>query len=228
MCAKKSVKILTVQSAARNVLLRRMRRFVAGSVRNFFTANFTRSCDVRPLVATWHITHRCNLRCSFCEECGIERNAKWEKEGELSTGDAKQLLAMLAKPFAFLYIILHLSIYFTLDVELDWSRLVEDVADRLYITLGMIGFLLLIPLAITSTKGWIRRLGNRRWNALHRLVYVSAVLGIAHFWIAVKRDIREPLIYALIFAALFAYRLRSRPGRGPASARRPSGQPVAD
>jgi sulfoxide reductase heme-binding subunit YedZ len=109
--------------------------------------------------------------------------------------------------FAFLYIVCHLAIYFVLDVELTWSDLVEDVLKRKYITLGMIGFLLLIPLAITSTKGWIRRLGNKRWNAIHRAVYVSAVLGTIHFWMSVKRDITDPLIFALIFAALLGWRV---------------------
>jgi sulfoxide reductase heme-binding subunit YedZ len=120
--------------------------------------------------------------------------------------------------FAFLYIVLHLSIYFVLDIELTWSDLVEDVLERKYITLGMIGFLLLIPLAITSTKGWIRRLGNRRWKALHRAVYVSAVLGTIHFWMSVKRDITDPLIFALIFAGLLGYRLtRMKPKERPSA-----------
>ncbi|HEY5546562.1 MAG TPA: protein-methionine-sulfoxide reductase heme-binding subunit MsrQ [Gemmatimonadaceae bacterium] len=109
---------------------------------------------------------------------------------------------------AFLYVSLHLSIYFVLDVELSGALLVEDVAKRLYITLGMAAFLLLVPLAITSTKGWIRRLGNRRWNALHWLVFPAVVLGLIHYYMAVKRDIREPLFYALIFAMLFWFRLR--------------------
>ena len=109
---------------------------------------------------------------------------------------------------AFLYIFLHLTIYFVLDVELSGSLLVEDVAERLYITLGMAGFLLLVPLAITSTKGWIKRLGNKRWNRLHWLIFPAVVLGLIHYYMAVKRDIREPLFYAVIFAALFWYRLR--------------------
>ena len=109
---------------------------------------------------------------------------------------------------AFLYVFLHLSIYFVLDVELSGALLVEDVAKRLYITLGMAAFLLLVPLAITSTKGWIRRLGNRRWNAIHWLVFPAVVLGLIHYYMAVKRDIREPLFYALIFAVLFWARLR--------------------
>jgi len=79
---------------------------------------------------------------------------------------------------AFFYIFCHLSIYFVLDVELDGALLVEDVSKRLYITLGMAGFLLLVPLAITSTKGWIKRLGNKRWNALHWLIFPAVVLGL--------------------------------------------------
>jgi sulfoxide reductase heme-binding subunit YedZ len=111
---------------------------------------------------------------------------------------------------AFFYIFCHLAIYFVLDVELDWALLVEDVSDRLYITLGMLGFLLLVPLALTSTKGWIKRLGNRRWNALHWLIFPAVVLGLVHYYMAVKRDIREPLFYAIIFGALFWYRVRQR------------------
>lgn len=111
---------------------------------------------------------------------------------------------------AFFYIFLHLSAYFVLDVELDGALLVEDVAERLYITLGMAGFLLLVPLAITSTKGWIRRLGNRRWNAIHWLVFPAVVLGMVHYYMAVKRDIREPAVYALIFGLLFWLRRPKR------------------
>jgi sulfoxide reductase heme-binding subunit YedZ len=111
---------------------------------------------------------------------------------------------------AFFYIFLHLSIYFVLDVELSGALLVEDVSERLYITLGMLGFLLLVPLALTSTKGWIKRLGNKRWNALHWLIFPAVVLGMIHYYMAVKRDIREPLVYALIFGVLFWVRFRGR------------------
>lgn len=109
--------------------------------------------------------------------------------------------------FAFTYALVHLCIYFGLDIELDWSNLVEDVLDRIYITLGMLALLLMVPLAITSTKGWIRRLGNQRWRALHRLVYVIVVLGLIHFFMAVKQDIREPLVFAAIATLLLGYRL---------------------
>jgi sulfoxide reductase heme-binding subunit YedZ len=115
---------------------------------------------------------------------------------------------------AFSYAVVHLGIYFGLDIELMWSNLVEDVAKRLYITLGMLALVLMVPLAVTSTKGWIRRLGNRRWTALHRLVYVSAVLGCVHFYMAVKRDVTEPLLFFAILAASLGLRWRwaRRPG----------------
>jgi sulfoxide reductase heme-binding subunit YedZ len=86
---------------------------------------------------------------------------------------------------------------------------VTDVIKRKYITLGMLGFLLLVPLALTSTKASIRRLGAKRWNALHRTVYVAAVLGTIHFWMSVKRDITDPLIFAVIFTVLLGYRVLS-------------------
>lgn len=119
--------------------------------------------------------------------------------------------------FAFCYALVHLTIYFVLDVELTWSDLVEDVAERLYITLGMLAFLLMVPLVLTSTKASIRRLGNRRWNAVHRLVFATVILGNVHYWMSVKRDIREPLLFSGIFAALILYRIiewhRSRRSR---------------
>lgn len=106
----------------------------------------------------------------------------------------------------FTYALVHLSIYFGLDIELNWALLTEDVLDRIYITLGMTALVLLIPLAATSSKAAIRKLGSRRWKALHRLVYVAVVLGSIHFYMAVKRDVREPLVYMLIMLALFALR----------------------
>lgn len=111
---------------------------------------------------------------------------------------------------AFFYACVHLTIYFGLDIELMWSNLVEDVLDRTYITLGMTALLLMVPLALTSTKASIRWLGNRKWTALHRLVYVSAVLGVTHFYMAVKRDVREPLLYAAILATLYGVRWWNR------------------
>jgi len=108
--------------------------------------------------------------------------------------------------FAFFYVVLHFTIYLVLDLELNFATLGADIAKRPYITIGFTALLLLIPLAVTSTNGMMRRLG-RRWQTLHRLVYVIAVLGVWHFYWQVKRDVREPLIYAGILGILFGYRL---------------------
>lgn len=112
--------------------------------------------------------------------------------------------------FAFGYLMLHWLTYALLDVQLDWGDLVKDLAKRPYIMIGMTGLLLMLPLALTSTKGMIRRLGGKRWNRLHQLVYVVAVLGVIHFWMAVKKDVTEPLLYGAVFAVLFAWRLARR------------------
>jgi sulfoxide reductase heme-binding subunit YedZ len=109
--------------------------------------------------------------------------------------------------FAFFYATLHLLIYFLLDLELMWGELWADIVERPYITIGMTAFMLLLPLAVTSTAKMVKRLGGKRWAALHRTVYVIAVLGIIHFWMAVKRDVTDPLIYALIVACLLGYRV---------------------
>lgn len=108
--------------------------------------------------------------------------------------------------FAFFYIMLHFLIYAGLDQRFAIGFIAEDIAERPYITLGITALILLIPLAITSTNGMMRRLG-RRWQKLHRLVYPIAVLGVVHFWWQVKADILEPMIYAGILALLFAIRL---------------------
>jgi sulfoxide reductase heme-binding subunit YedZ len=117
---------------------------------------------------------------------------------------------------AFTYAVLHLLTYAVLDVELDWRIMLEDVAKRWYITIGMTAFVLMLTLAVTSTAGWVRRLG-KRWVKLHRAVYAIVVLGTLHFWMSVKADFREPLVYAVIFASLLGYRawhsLRSRSPR---------------
>ena len=108
--------------------------------------------------------------------------------------------------FAFFYACLHVAIYFGLDQLLSFEFILEDIAERPYITVGFTAWVLLIPLAITSTKGWIRRLG-KRWQTLHRLIYVSAILGVLHFLWLVKADVRQPLIYAAVLATLFLLRL---------------------
>ena len=108
--------------------------------------------------------------------------------------------------FAFFYLAMHFISYALIDQRLAVGPIVEDVIERPFITIGMLGLILLVPLAVTSTNAMIRRLG-RRWQALHRLVYLVAVLGVWHYWWQVKQDIREPLIYAGILAVLLGYRI---------------------
>jgi len=109
--------------------------------------------------------------------------------------------------FAFTYLMLHWLTYALLDVQLDWADLKKDLAARPYIMIGMAALLMMLPLALTSSAAAIRRLGGLRWRRLHRLVYVVPVLGVIHFWMAVKADLSGPLSYALVFALLFAYRI---------------------
>ena len=124
---------------------------------------------------------------------------------------------------AFGYCTLHLLTYGVLDLWGEWGTLVEDIAKRPYITVGFTGFLCMLPLAVTSTRAWIKRLG-KRWVQLHRLAYVAGVCGCVHFLWLVKKDIREPLIYSAVFAALMAARLflRLRPGAAAATKARKS------
>lgn len=109
--------------------------------------------------------------------------------------------------FAFFYVVLHLTTYVILDRDLDVALIVEDVVERPFITIGFTAFLLLLPLAITSTRGWMRRLG-KRWQALHRLVYAAAILGVWHYYWQVKLDTLESTVYAVILAALLGLRVR--------------------
>ena len=109
--------------------------------------------------------------------------------------------------YAFFYGTLHFLIYFILDRSLIFDDLWEDIVKRPYITVGFTAFMLMVPLAFTSTTGWIRRMGGKRWNLLHKLVYVSATLGVVHYWWKVKLDVTNPMYYAAIVAALLGVRL---------------------
>src|SRR5205823_12745300 len=100
--------------------------------------------------------------------------------------------------FAFFYACLHFTTYIWLDKFFNVHEMLVDVAKRKFITVGFTAFVLLIPLAVTSTAGWIRRLGGKRWQTLHRLVYVSAICGVIHYLWLVKADIRKPLEYGAI------------------------------
>jgi sulfoxide reductase heme-binding subunit YedZ len=109
--------------------------------------------------------------------------------------------------FAFFYVCLHFLTYLGPDQSFDLAAMWKDVYKRPFITVGFLGFVLLIPLAITSTKGWIRRLGGRRWQMLHRSIYVTAVCGVIHYYWLVKSDVRKPLFYGALVAILLLWRL---------------------
>ena len=108
--------------------------------------------------------------------------------------------------YAFFYGFLHLTTYIWFDRSFNLKSTVQDVYARPFIAIGMLSFFLMIPLAITSTKGWIKRLGGKRWALLHKLVYVSAIGGVVHFWMLVKSDVRLPIKFAFALAILLGSR----------------------
>lgn len=120
--------------------------------------------------------------------------------------------------FAFFWVCLHFLTYIVLDQFFGWSYIIEDVLERPYITAGFTAFLLMIPLAVTSTRGWIRRLG-KRWGRLHRLVYVSGVLGVVHYLWITRADDTAPLAYGGILLVLLLARVPKRRFRREAGAR---------
>ncbi len=122
--------------------------------------------------------------------------------------------------FAFFYGSLHFLTYLWLDKDFELREMLKDVGKRPFITAGFAAFLLMAPLAVTSTAGWIRRLGGKRWQLLHRMVYLSAAAAVVHYYWLVKSDIRLPLLYATLVGLLLAYRLiASRRRPAPRTAR---------
>jgi sulfoxide reductase heme-binding subunit YedZ len=109
--------------------------------------------------------------------------------------------------FAFFYASVHFLTYLVLDQFFDWENIVKDIVKRPYITIGFLAFVLLIPLAITSNNRLIKLVGGKRWLTLHRLIYPIAIGGVVHFWWLVKKDITEPLTFAILLAVLLAIRL---------------------
>jgi sulfoxide reductase heme-binding subunit YedZ len=109
--------------------------------------------------------------------------------------------------FAFFYAALHFLTYLFVDQALDAGRILEDIAKRPFITVGFAALVLLTPLALTSTTASIRRLGYRRWQLVHQLVYVAGVLAVIHFFWRVKLDVSQPLVYAAILATLLVVRV---------------------
>jgi len=109
--------------------------------------------------------------------------------------------------YAFFYALLHLTSYVWLDQFFDWSEILKDIVKRPFITVGFAAFLLLIPLAATSTHAMVRRLGGRRWRALHRAVYAIGILAVLHYWWLVKQDVTQPALYAGVLALLLGLRV---------------------
>jgi sulfoxide reductase heme-binding subunit YedZ len=126
---------------------------------------------------------------------------------------------------AFAYAMAHLATYVGLDKFFEWDAIWADVLKRRFITAGFFAAVLLVPLAVTSTKGWTKRLGGRRWRALHRLVYVSAATGVIHYWWLVKADVRDPAAYAGVLGVLLLARaVASRSGTIPVAQSQTAGQ----
>ena len=124
------------------------------------------------------------------------------------TGSAWPLrLRRMLGLFSFFYVCVHLLTYLWLDHFFDWEEIFTDIVKRPYITLGMLAFILLVPLALTSTKKMMKRLGQR-WKSLHKLIYIIAILGVLHFLLLVKADLMEPIIYILLLFVLFLFRLK--------------------
>jgi sulfoxide reductase heme-binding subunit YedZ len=112
--------------------------------------------------------------------------------------------------FAFFYAFCHLNVYIVFDQFFDWPAILRDTIEKKFVFAGMLALLLMIPLAITSTNGWIKRLGGKRWQRLHKLVYIIAIAAVIHFIWLVKADLTEPFIYALILAFLLGIRIVSK------------------
>ena len=136
----------------------------------------------------------------------------------------RRMLGLLA----FSYAALHFSVYVGLDQGLDLRAVLIDIAKRRFILVGFTAFVLLIPLALTSTAASVRRLGYVRWRRLHSLVYPAAVLAVIHFVWRVKKDLSEPMVYAAILALLLLVRVVTRLRRGASSPSRAAGSPVPD
>ena len=125
--------------------------------------------------------------------------------------------------YAFFYGTLHFVTYIWLDKFFDLAEMLKDVEKRRFITMGFTAFLLMAPLAVTSTRGWIRRMGGKRWQLLHRLVYASGIAGVVHYYWLVKSDIRLPAMYASMVGVLLVYRAVERARkRQPVAANRPA------
>lgn len=111
--------------------------------------------------------------------------------------------------FALFYASLHFLTYLVVDKFFDWNEILTDIGKRTYITVGFAGFLILVALGVTSTAGWIRRMGGKRWQMLHRAIYVAVAAGVVHYYWSVKSDVRQPLFYGALAALLLGYRWKA-------------------
>jgi DMSO/TMAO reductase YedYZ heme-binding membrane subunit len=109
--------------------------------------------------------------------------------------------------YAFFYACVHFLLFFSLDRSFSISSTLSEMLKRKYLMVGITGLLLMLPLAVTSTNGMIKRLGGKRWRALHRLAYVAGIAGVVHYYMQVKADVRKPLVFAAVLAILLGYRL---------------------
>lgn len=163
------------------------------------------------------------------------RTGDWAMRFLLFTLAITPLRKILAQPdlirfrrmlglFAFFYASLHFLTWLVLDKFFDWREIGADLVKRRFITVGMLGLAVMIPLAITSTTGWIRRMGGKNWQRLHRLTYLAAAAGVVHYYWLVKSDIREPLLYGAILALLLGWRAlpQRKPAPAPAARRQPA------
>ena len=131
---------------------------------------------------------------------------------------------------AFWYACLHLTTYLVFDQSLSLMEIAKDIVKHPWVLVGFAGFLCLVPLAITSTKGWVRRLGGKRWQRLHRLVYVAATAGVLHYFWLVKKDVRWPLMYGIVLLLLLGSRVwlaRERRGRRSSLPQEAEAKPAA-
>ena len=161
-----------------------------------FTDNLTANpiSEITLETGTWTL----RFLCITLGVTPLRRLARWN--------DAIKFRRMLGL-FAFFYGTLHFTTYFWLDQFFDFSNIAKDIWKRPFITVGFAAFVGILPLALTSTDGWIRRLGGKAWRRLHRLIYVSAICGVVHYWWLVKADVQRPQNYAIIVGSLLAYRL---------------------
>jgi sulfoxide reductase heme-binding subunit YedZ len=128
----------------------------------------------------------------------IRRLLKWQWVNRL-----RRMLGL----FSFFYGCLHFLTYLILDHFFDWEAILKDILKRPYITVGFVAFVLMLPLAITSSDSMMRRLGGKRWRLLHRLVYVTAIAGVVHYWWLVKKDLTDPIIFGVVLANLLSIRI---------------------